>query len=336
MTGRAVPASIEFRAINDEPMGSALRDIFAEYWPAYRRWMRRARGASDTDYRAQLEHHMPELVPVYEKLLASFGGDESVAAFLALHNPPRVVRGCSQIVLEDDGPVLVRSYDHHPALIDAVLVRSSWLGRPTLAMADCLWGALDGVNDRGLAIALAFGGRDAIGPGFAAPLVARYILETCGSVADAKAALARVPVYMPYTFVVVDASGAFVTAFAGPDEPTRFVTRRASTNHRSPTDWPEYCAHTRSVERLRTLEAVLSQPATEKDALRAFDRAPLRRHDYAHALGTLYVASYRPVTRTLTLHWPGLSEAFSLDGFKPRTITVPLQMTDADETPCDL
>lgn len=324
MTGRAIPSSIDFRAINDEPTGSALGAVFEEYWPAYRRWMRRAEGRSPSDYRAQLNTHMPELVPVYEQLLAAFGGDESAAAFLALHNPPRVVRGCSQIVLDDDGPVLVRSYDHHPALIDAVILRSAWLGRPTLAMTDCLWGALDGVNSDGLAIALAFGGRDAIGPGFAAPLVARYILETCATVPDARAALDRVPVYMPYTFVVVDASGAFVTAYTGPDAPTRFVTRRASTNHRSPEDWPEYCRHTRSVERLRTLETILTGPAGESEALRAFAQRPLWRNDYAHALGTLYVAAYRPLARSLWLHWPDASERFALDDFEPRTIPIAL------------
>jgi len=333
MTGRAVPSSIEFRAIDDEPIGSALGEIFAEYWPAYRRWMRKARIGAQTDHRARLREHMPELVPVFEQLLEAFGGDESVAEFLALHNPPRVVRGCSQIVLDDDGPVLVRAYDHHPALIDAVILRSAWRGRPTLAMADCLWGALDGINDEGLAIALAFGGRNAIGPGFAAPLVARYILETCATVGDARAALDRVPVYMPYTFVVVDASGAFVTAFAGPDEPTRFVTRRASTNHRSPEDWPAYCEHTKSVERLRTLEAILGEGASESAALRAFGRAPLRRSDYAHALGTLYVASYRPLARSLTLHWPDLAEEFTLADFRPRTIPVPLEATHSTGMP---
>jgi predicted choloylglycine hydrolase len=48
-------------------------------------------------------------------------------------------------------------------------------------MLDCLWGLLDRVNDAGLAISLAFGGRPQVGEGFGIPLVIRYVQETCGS-----------------------------------------------------------------------------------------------------------------------------------------------------------
>ncbi|MCA9296388.1 MAG: hypothetical protein KC983_07715, partial [Phycisphaerales bacterium] len=58
-----------------------------------------------------------------------------------------------------------------------------------------------------MTVALAFGGRNAVGAGFAAPLITRYILETCATVAEAEAVLQRVPVYMPYTFVMADTSG---------------------------------------------------------------------------------------------------------------------------------
>ena len=43
-------------------------------------------------------------------------------------------------------------------------------------MSDCLWGLLDGINDAGLAVSLAFGGR-ATREGFGIPLVVRYLLE---------------------------------------------------------------------------------------------------------------------------------------------------------------
>ena len=59
-------------------------------------------------------------------------------------------------------------------------------------MSDCLWGLLDGINDSGLAVSLTFGGRKDVGDGFAIPLVVRYVLETCDTVAEARAALARV------------------------------------------------------------------------------------------------------------------------------------------------
>ncbi len=324
MTGRAVPTAIAFRSLNDEPAGSALAGIFARYWPAYQRWMRRANPPTEVRGADQIRAHMPELLPVYERLLEVFGGGDEIASFLSLYNPPRVVRGCSQIVIDDDGPVLLRSYDHHPALLDDLVLRSNWTGQSAIVMADCLWGALDGVNEQGLAIALAFGGRDAEGPGFAAPLLTRYVLETCATVDDAKDALARVPVYMPYTFVVADAAGAFVTAYTGPDAPARFVTRRASTNHQSTVDWPAYCQHTQSVERLEKLESLMAEPASVSDAVDSFLRPPLWRSDYTLASGTLYVAEYRPIARTMTLHWPGRQELFTLDDFEERAFTVDL------------
>jgi len=327
MTGRATPSSLEFRAIIDEPIGSELTSIFQEYWPAYKRWMRKADDSQDDDYREQLTTHMPELIPIYNQLIASFEDDDpiAVARFLALYNPPRVVRGCSQIVLDsDDGPVLLRSYDHHPSLIDALVVKSTWLDHAVIAMSDCIWGALDGINEYGLAVSLAFGGRNVIGPGFAAPLITRYILETCSSVQEARLVLSRVPVYMAYTFLVVDASGNFVTAYTGPDTPTRFVERRASTNHQSIDDWPTYQRYTQSVERLNLLESMTNCTITLSEVLDAFLHPPLWRNDYAHASGTLYVAEYRPSDRSLTLHWPDRNEHFPLHNFAQRTLNIPV------------
>jgi len=327
MTGREVPRSIEFRAVIDEPTGYALAEIFREYWPAYKRWMLKASSTPARDYQARLRSFMPELVPVYERLIESFDGEEpdAVARFLSLYNPPRVVRGCSQLVLDtDDGPLLLRSYDHHPAMIDGLIVKSTWNDRAVIAMSDCIWGALDGINQDGLAISLAFGGRDVVGPGFAAPLITRYILETCATVSEARAALARVPVYMPYTFLVVDASGDFITAYTGPDAPSRFVERRASTNHQSTEDWPEYRRFTQSVERLTMLESMINETEQHPPAIDCFLRPPLWRRNYAQASGTLYIAEYRPANRTLSLHWPARQERFGLDTFVEREITVPL------------
>lgn len=325
MTGRAVPNSLDFRAVHDDPIGSALTKIFQEYWPAYELWMRNAKHSSKEDYRFQLERHMPELLPVFEQLIDCFGGDHRVAKFLSLYNPPRVIRGCSQIAFDSNaGPALLRSYDHHPALIDALILKSTWTDRAVIAMTDCLWGALDGMNEHGLAVSLSFGGLDKIGPGFAAPLIVRYVLETCATVKEAKKVLARVPVYMPYTFLVVDETGNFITAYARPDAPTRFVERRASTNHQSLNDWPEYCRFTQSVERLTVLESIPTRSEEEPNALDVFMHPPLWRNDYAHASGTLYVAEYQTTTRSLALYWPSQSERFLMSKFVERDFKIQL------------
>ena len=65
------------------------------------------------------------------------------------------MRGCSQAVWTGfGGPALVRNYDHAPHLFDGLVLRSAWREMPVLAVTDCLWGALDGVNGAGLCVAL--------------------------------------------------------------------------------------------------------------------------------------------------------------------------------------
>src|SRR4029078_6489913 len=101
-----------------------------------------------------------------------------------------LVTGCSQAVLTRDEPLLVRNYDFDPKLLECVITRTELTGRPVIGMSDCLWGLLDGINDAGLSMSLAFGGRRATGPGFAMPLIARYLLAPFHSTLRARAALA--------------------------------------------------------------------------------------------------------------------------------------------------
>ncbi|MBZ0172640.1 MAG: hypothetical protein K8E66_09700 [Phycisphaerales bacterium] len=325
-----MPASntvnLEFCAISTGRSGVPLRDVFREYWPAYQRWMRRARLRDADACVQQFRDHLPELAPIFDRLLADFSGGQEVARFLTLYNPPRVVRACSQLVLDaDKGPVLLRSYDHHPKLFDGIILDSRWGQTKTLAVTDCIWGALDGINEHGCAVALAFGGRNVSGPGFSAPLIVRYILETCQTVCDARVALARLPVYMPYTFVVADPSGDFVTAFLGPDRPATFVARRSSANHQNTDEWPAYCRQVRSFERLERLESLFKNPPSVSAARDAFLEEPLWRREYARSAGTLYVAEYLTTERTLTLRWPGHTEHFKIGDRLDRTFTIDLQ-----------
>lgn len=314
---------ITITAIDDIAAPSDLKETFGRYRPAYLKWMRRAPSQGRARAEAALREHTPELAPIYQTLLDRFGDDNQTARFLTLFEPPPLVRACSQTVLPTKaGPTLLRNYDHAPSLFDAVLLQSEWGGTTTLAMTDCLWGALDGVNQHGLCVALAFGGRHAIGPGFAAPLVVRYLLQTCETTADARDALARVPVYMPYTFVVVDASGDFVTAFCSPDRATTFVARRCSANHQSDMqgqpEWPAYARQTQSRERLEFMESLLT---AKPDAVRAaFRKPPLWRTDHAKASGTLYSAEYNPRKQRLDLRWPDRTERVTLGRLKPGTI----------------
>jgi predicted choloylglycine hydrolase len=225
---------------------------------------------------------------------------------LSLYDPPPLFAGCS--VLAHDGK-LTRNYDFHPDRIEGTILRTP----RALGVADCLWGLLDGINESGLGIALAFGGRRAHGRGFAVSLVVRYVLETCATVAEAVDTLKRVPVHAPYNLTVAGPSEA-VTVFVGPDRAARVVRPAVATNHQEHVDWPEHAAFTRSVERREALLAGADLLGPE-----------LYAEDYDEGFGTLYTAEYELRARAVTYRWPGEEWPLSLDAFTPAARTVRLR-----------
>ena len=151
-----------FRSVAEAAPGPKWRALFEEHWPSYRQWFL-SEGIEERPTYAQglakLKRHMPELLPTYERLCELSGGLDLQARFLGLYRPPAYLTGCSQVVWPGDEPVLIRNYDYSPGLCEGLVLLSRWNGRAVLAMVDCLWGVLDGINDAGLAISLTFGGR---------------------------------------------------------------------------------------------------------------------------------------------------------------------------------
>lgn len=72
-------------------------------------------------------------------------------------------------------------------------------------------------------------------PGFAVPIVLRYVLETCANVHEAIRALERVPVAQAYNIALVDTGGAHATVFVAPGEAAQVSDLQVSTNHRLET-----------------------------------------------------------------------------------------------------
>jgi predicted choloylglycine hydrolase len=180
-----------------------------------------------------LARHMPELVPTWERLAGLAGGDPLAAQMLTLYNPPAYLTGCSQAVHLAE-PALVRNYDYAPELLERVVLGTAFTGRRVVGMSDCLWGLVDGMNDAGLAVSLAFGGQITLGPGFGIPLVLRYVLEMCGSATEARDTLARLPVHISYNVTVADRSGDYFTAYLGPDRVPHFTADPVATNTEPP------------------------------------------------------------------------------------------------------
>ena len=211
---------------------------------------------------------------------------------------------------------MIRNYDFAPARWEALLLRSKWKNQAVLGMVDCLWGLLDGINQSGLAVSLAFGGNPKVGNGFAIPIIVRYVLENCATVHEAKEALRQVPSFMSYNLTLVDKSGAHTTAFLAPGKTPRFSTAQCVTNHQAKIHSKPYATFTRTVERAGFLNKRLSQPSTTVDSIRSdFLSPPLYASSWSRGFGTLYTASYDPRHLSVRLDWPELYRQFRLEKF---------------------
>ncbi len=320
---------LKLSSVSEDRPGPKWQALFDACWPKYREWFLSEGYLARPGYVSsvkQLRRHMPELIPVYEELVELAGGGDVAARFLSLYRPPPYLLGCSQAAWSGPDPALVRNYDYSPDLYEGILLRTSW-HRPVIAMSDCLWGVLDGINDAGLAVSLAFGGRRVVGDGFGIPLILRYILEFCADVSEASEVLRRVPVHMPYNVLLVDNEGDFATVFVHPGRPAQVTDSPISTNHQQRVESEDYARMTSTVERQEFLAARLADAnETRDDFVDRFLRPPLYNTKYEQAFGTLYTAAYYPRERAVEYLWPRQDPLRqSVSGFEERDTIVHLR-----------
>ena len=300
---------LTFRSMSESAPGPAWRKVFRRGWPGWRKWFLKngENRAPDLERgRRALRRYMPEMEPLWQRLVAEVRGDEDAARFLTFWTPPRYLVNCCQAVLiDDDGPLLIRNYDLDPALNESTLLKTFWRGRAVIGMVEGLSGLADGMNDAGLAISLTFGGRTVTGNGFGIPLILRYVLEVCRDVQDAVEALRFVPSHMAYNVTVLDREGQWATLFLSPDRPPIISKKPWTTNHQLRVEWPRHGRLSNTVKRAEHLEALLSTPRVNGQSLaRAFLSAPLFGTGYARGFGTVYTAMYRPGAGQVALMWP--------------------------------
>lgn len=316
---------LAFEAIDEDRPGPKWRALFDRHWHAYSRWFLREGVRARPTYMASLRairQHMPELLPAYEEIIEVAGGGDLEARFLAMWCPPLYVGGCSQLILPGKEPALIRNYDYSPKLLEGTWFASRLTGRRVLAMGDCLWGVLDGINEDGLALSLSFGGRTAVGKGFGIPIVMRYALEFARNTPEAVKIFERVPVHMSYTISAIDRAGRSATIFVNPDRPTEVADQLISTNHQHQVEWPRHATATRSVERAAALQAMTNENVDS--ALAAFFQPPLFQTSYEKGYGTLYTALYRPLDASCELVWRHEKWRQSCADFRDGTKTVQL------------
>lgn len=299
-----------FRARRIGEFDSQWKAVFDDYWPAYKSWYLQKKpaginpGAIKQGHR-QLTMIMPEMLPLYESFLEVSNDCPVAAEFLTGYQPPAYLVSCSQAVLLGEEPLLMRNYDLSPDLSENLLSRSNWLGQDIIGSNECLWGLDDGMNKSGLAASLAFGGSNKLGKGFGIPFILRYMLQICDNVKQAIKVLQRVPSHMAYNVTLVDKQGAFATVMLAPGQDAVVTRERCITNHQTRVTWPQQAVFSKTLERKQFLDELLARGKVNEQQLRkAFLAAPLRSADYPQQFGTVYTAVYKPLSETMSYHWP--------------------------------
>lgn len=325
---------IALKCVEEEQPGEKWQAQFRKAWPYYKKWYisegLRARPGYLTCLE-KLEEHMPELLPVYEKLMPLVGNSDMAARYLSLYSPPAYMTACTQVAWTQQPVSLIRNYDYDLKLFEGLLMKTNWL-QPVIGMVDCSWGLLDGFNASGLCVSLTFGGRKISGEGFGIPLVLRYVLETCENVAQAQAVLMRIPVHMSYNVTVMDTTGAFCTLYLSPDRPPYADWSAVATNHQHANEWQEYAAMTATYERKHHVEALLQRPNMDREELiQSFFRPPLYHLNYRKSFVTLYTAVYNLHNSEVQIMWPGKSIRQSFSHFKEQREVISLGKGERSE-----
>jgi len=314
-----VVSDVSYRAVETGAGASdALRAGFAAAWPSYLDWFLRDGEEPRPTYaegRHALAVHMPELLGTYDLLTEAVGGGDLEARFLSHWCPPPLFAACSMVTWPS-ASMLLRNYDYPPAMCDATMLAASWGGVRTVAMADCTWGALDGINEHGLAVAISFGGRPVVGDGFGIGLIVRYLLQVTATVVDALAVLDRVPVRMPYNVALLDAAGGAAVAFISPDRPMVVSDRLSAANRQGTSEWPEYEEFCGTLERETLLDESVALGPTAEQLLDRMLTPPVFRSTADSPWGTVYTSVYDTNSLSATLAWPGTAWKQSLWDFE--------------------
>ncbi len=318
-----------FQAVDELFPGDKWLAHYVTALPSYRRWFAsegEAKRPSLMECREALEDYLPEFVPVWEHLTKITQADENDARLLSFYCPAPYLAGCSQAVWSRYTPILVRNYDYSPQFCEGRFLKSRWHDTSVIASTDCLWGVLDGMNEHGLAVSLAFGGGEVVKKGFGIPIILRYVLEFCKTVDEAVQVLCRVPTHMAYNVTMLDAYNQVRTVELTPFAANKITSNPMAVNHQGDFEMTNYAMFSHSYERQQHLLGKLHDPLSSIESfVNAFEYSPLFSANYSQGFGTIYTAIYNPQLRAMEYRWPRKTRMYqSFDYFQECEIWVDL------------
>lgn len=306
------------RRVDGDVPSDVWASLFDYFWPSYKVWfLSEGIGARPTyaASRKAIATHMPEMATLYDQICGAAGGSDIAARFLAMYCPPAYVTGCSQAVFETQtGPQLIRNYDYHPSLFEGVCLQTDWIGKRVNGVVDSVWGLLDGINEDGLVASLSFGGRRDLGQGFGVPIIIRYVLQVCSTVAEAIDALQSIPTHMSYNVTLLDRAGARATVEIAPQGCEVFMGRGYATNHQSQDQsWTKYINAVKSHDRERMILDADANKFGTQQMIEMFRSQPFLNTLYSRSFGTLYTSLYDPTSGDIQMILPHTHMAYPMN-----------------------
>ena len=294
----------QFQAVAEDYPGKKWLAHYQAVLPGYRQAFDSA-GPGFAECRKALLTYMPEFLPLWEHLLHIVNADEHDARLLSFYCPAPSLGGCSQAAWTRYAPVLVRNYDYAPEYCEGRIMKTRWHDTTVIAATDCLWGVLDGMNEHGLAVSMAFGGQECVTSGFGVPVILRYVLEFCATVDEALKVLNRVPAHMAYNITLLDASGQVRTVELSPSRTPNVTQKPYAVNHQGNFQLSNYAMVSHSNEREQFIISKLGDPLSSiASFVSCFEYGPLFATNYTQNFGTLYTAIYNPELRSVEYRWP--------------------------------
>jgi predicted choloylglycine hydrolase len=163
----------------------------------------------------------PQIIDEFQGFADACGAEyESLLGFMLVIGTRSSAPKCSAFgVSSDSGVVFGRNYDF---FYEYKKYTESYLTVPadgfaSVGQSDVFIGREDGVNEKGLAIAIAAVGPKTVKPGINFPIAVRYILDQCSDVKDALKTLSRFRFSTTNNYLLADRLGALAVLEASPE-----------------------------------------------------------------------------------------------------------------------
>lgn len=207
--------------------------------------------------------------------------------------------GCSALM---QNGYYARNYDYHPKTYEGrFLIWQPENAYASIGFATRMIGRIDGMNEKGLVIGYHFVNRLKPGAGFICCTIARFILDTCKTTAEAVEKLKEIPHRHAFNYSIYDAGGnAAVAEASSRGVSVKYHKNMVCTNHfESEEKLRENRHHIfESLSRKEVLSNELSPELTAIQAYSLFNRTngPIFKKEYHNWSGTLHSAVYLPKT----------------------------------------